>query len=106
MSSSKSEYIEQRNGGYYVAGSRVSLDSVLIAFRGGEAPETILENFPAIGSLAKVYGAIAFALDHPEEIDAYLAGQERHWEQGRQTNPPALVEKVRRARQERTVRST
>jgi uncharacterized protein (DUF433 family) len=101
-----SEYVEQRNDGYYVTGSRVSLDSVLYAFRQGEAPETILEHFPAIGSLAKVYGAIAFALDHPQEIDAYLTEQERHWEEARQTNPPTIVEKVRRARHEGTVQST
>jgi uncharacterized protein (DUF433 family) len=106
MSPIQNEYVEQRNGGYYVAGTRVSLDSVLFAFRRDEAPETILEHFPAIGSLAKVYGAIAFALDHPQEMDAYLTQQERHWEEARQANPPAMVEKVRRARHEGTVRST
>ncbi len=84
----------------------MSLDSVVYAFRRGEVQETILENFPAIGSLAKVYGAIAFALDHPQEIDTYLTEQERHWEKARRANPPAIVEKVRRARHERTVRST
>jgi uncharacterized protein (DUF433 family) len=102
----ENEYVEQRNGGYYLAGSRVSLDTVLYAFRRGEAPETILEHLPAIGSLAKVYGAIAFALDHVQEIDTYLTEQERRWEEARQTNPPAIVEKVRRARHEATVRST
>ena len=106
MSPIKSEYVEQRNGGYYLAGSRVSLDTVLHAFLRGEAPETILQHFPAINSLAKVYGAIAFALDHPQEMDAYLAEQEQHWEEARRTNPPAIVEKVRRARHEGTVRST
>jgi uncharacterized protein (DUF433 family) len=106
LSSITSEYVEQRNGGYYLAGSRISLDSVVYAFRRGETPETILENFPAIGSLAKVYGAIAFALDHTQEIDTYLREQERHWEKGHRTNPPAIVEKVRQARHERTVRST
>ena len=106
MAAIKSEYVEQRNGGYYVAGSRVSLDSVVNAFRRDESPETILEHFPAIGSLARVYGAIAFALDHPQEIESYLTEQERHWEEARQANPPAMVEKVRRAREERTVGST
>ena len=66
MTSIKSEYVEQRNGGYYIAGSRISLDSILYALRRGEKPETILEHFPTIGLLAKVYGAIAFALDHPK----------------------------------------
>ena len=83
----------------------MSLDSVVHAFRRGESPETILEHFPAIGALAKVYGAIAFALDHPHEMDAYLAAQERHWAEARQSNPRGIVEKVRQARQERTVRS-
>ncbi len=106
MAASKSEYVEQRNGGYYIVGSRITLDSVLHAFRRGESPETILEHFPAVGSLAKVYGAIAFALDHPQEIEEYLKEQERHWEEARQTNSPAMVEKVRRARQERTIRSS
>jgi len=102
----KSEYVEQRNGGYYVTGSRVSLDSVVYAFRRGESPDTILEHFPAIGSLAKVYGAIAFSLDYPQEINAYLAAVDRDWEGARRQNPPDLVEKVRRARQEGTIRSS
>ena len=106
MSPIENEYVEHRNAGYYLAGSRVSLDSVLYAFRRGEAPETILEHFPAIGSLARVYGAIAFALDHPQEVDAYLTEQERHWEKAREANPPVIVERVRRARHEGSVRST
>jgi hypothetical protein len=32
------EYMEQRNGGYYVAGTRVSLDSVVYGFLRGESP--------------------------------------------------------------------
>lgn len=35
------EYIEQRNGGYYVAGTRISLDSIVFAFNGGDSPEHI-----------------------------------------------------------------
>jgi len=50
MSPINSEYVEQRNGGYYIAGSRMSLNSVLYAFRRGEASWTILEHFPTIGS--------------------------------------------------------
>ena len=36
-----SEYIEQRNGGFYVAGTRVSLDSIVYSFKSGDSPETI-----------------------------------------------------------------
>jgi hypothetical protein len=30
------EYVEQRNGGYYILGTRVSLDSVVYAFLRGD----------------------------------------------------------------------
>ena len=36
------ECIEQRNGGYYVHGTRISLDSVVYAFNQGDSPERIL----------------------------------------------------------------
>jgi len=40
--------VEGRNGGYYVKGTRVSLDSVVYSFRNGESPETIRQNFPCL----------------------------------------------------------
>ena len=96
-----SEYIEQRNGGYYVAGTRISLDSVVWAFQQGESPEQILEGYPLLGSLAKAYGAIAFYLDHKVEIDKYLVESARDFEAGSiplsQENP-ALWERLHRAR--------
>jgi uncharacterized protein (DUF433 family) len=64
-------YIEQREGGYYVAGTRVSLDSLVYAFRSGESPETIQQQFPSL-SLEQVYGAIAFYLGHQAEVDANI----------------------------------
>jgi uncharacterized protein (DUF433 family) len=36
------EYAEQRNGGYYVAGTRVSLDSIVECFNRGLSREAIL----------------------------------------------------------------
>ena len=74
------EYIECRNEGYYVAGTRVSLESVVRQFRDGASPESILQRFPALDSLANVYGAIAFSLDNPEVVDEYLAQQQKMWE--------------------------
>jgi uncharacterized protein (DUF433 family) len=65
------EYVEQRAGGYYVLGSRVSLDSVVYAFLRGESPEGIVDSFPAL-SLEQVFGAIAFYLGNRESIDDYL----------------------------------
>jgi uncharacterized protein (DUF433 family) len=73
------DYVEQREGGYYIAGSRVALDSIVLAFKGGESPETILESFPMAGPLVRVYGAIIFYLENQEKVEAYLRDQERLW---------------------------
>jgi uncharacterized protein (DUF433 family) len=69
------EYVEQRNGGYYVRGSRVSLDSIVYSFRDGESPETIRQNFPVL-TLEQVYGAIAFYLANHDAVDANIRAGE------------------------------
>ena len=94
------EYVEQRNGGFYVAGTRVSLDSVIYSFRRGSSPEAIQSEYPLL-ALAQVYGAIAFYLDHQAEIDEYLARGEREFDAGStplQDVNPQLWEKLQRAR--------
>lgn len=95
-----SEHIEKRKGVYYVPSTRVSLDSIVYAFRDGSSPESIREDFEGL-SLAHVYGAIAFYLDHQKEIDAYLLRRkEKLTELERQGTPPgadmqARIERVR-----------
>lgn len=44
------EYVEERDGGYFLKEARISLDSVVYAFLRGEAPEGIAESFPPCGS--------------------------------------------------------
>jgi uncharacterized protein (DUF433 family) len=96
-----SEYIDQRDGGYYVAGTRISLDSVVYAFNRGESPERIMESFPLLDRVSRVYGAIAFYLDHTADIDKYLEETECEFEASgipmQQANP-VLWEKIQRAR--------
>ncbi len=65
-------YVEQRDGTYWVSGTRVSLDSVVQAFWSGQTPESTAQSFPTL-SLEQVYGAIAFYLAQRSEIDPYLA---------------------------------
>lgn len=95
------DYIEQRSGGYYLSGSRVSLDSVVYAWRRGESPETIRENFPSL-NLEQVYGAITFYLGNKPAVDKYLAEIEREWDRFAREHPlpTDLAEKLRRAREE------
>ena len=94
------EYIEQRDGNYYVSGTRVSLDSLIYAFRWGESPETICQNFEVL-HLEEVYGAIAFYLANQAGMDAYLVNQGQKWMEGKRTSEPlpaSLRERLTRAR--------
>jgi len=98
----QSEYIEQRNSGYYVAGTRISLDSVVYSFNEGQSPEAIQEDFPSL-KRAQIYGAIAFYLDHQAEIDKYLEETEREFEGSAvrlEEANPTLWAKIQRAKAE------
>ena len=97
----KREYVEQRDGGYWITGSRISLDSIVYAFLRGASPESIAHSFPLI-TLEDVYGAITFYLAHQPEIDDYLKQGESEFEalrqRTRQANP-LLFKKLEEARQ-------
>ena len=94
------EYVEVRNGGYYVTGTRIGLDVVVCDFRDGRSADTIFEAYPSIGSLAKAYGAIAFILEHPKEIEAYLEGQDGRYEEFKAQHPltPDMIERFERVK--------
>jgi uncharacterized protein (DUF433 family) len=95
------EYVEKRDGGYFVAGTRVSLDSVVYAFLRGESPEGIVESYPAL-SMEEVFGALSFYLAERNAIDDYLRKEKQDFEilrqQARKANP-ALYAKLLDARQ-------
>lgn len=84
------EYVEQRNGEYYVADTRVSLDSVVYAFLRGESPEGVAESFPAL-SLEQIFGALTFYLANREAVDQYLLEGKQQFEllreEARRKNP-------------------
>ncbi len=95
------EYIEQRDGNYYIAGTRISLDSIVHAFRRGESPETICQNFDLL-RLEEVYGAITYYLSNRADVDEYLIRQNEKWAEGKRNAEPLpdnLREKLMRARE-------
>jgi uncharacterized protein (DUF433 family) len=100
------QYVEVRNGGYYVAGTRIGLDVVAYDFRDGRSADAIFEAYPSIGSLAKVYGAITFILEHPKEIEAYLKNQDRLYDEFKAQHPltPDMIERFERAKRERSLK--
>jgi uncharacterized protein (DUF433 family) len=80
-----------------VGGTRVSLDSVVYAFRQGHAAESICLQYSTL-NLEEVYGALAFYLANLEEVDRYLDRQQQAWDQVRQQaeqQPNAVVARLR-----------
>ncbi len=77
------EYIEERDGGFYVAGTRVTLDSIVYAFLRGESPEGIAESFPAV-SLEQIFGTLAYYVANRQVVDQYLSAGRAEFEVLRQ----------------------
>jgi uncharacterized protein (DUF433 family) len=93
-------YVEKRDGGYWISGKRISLDSVVYAFRRGQSPESIKRSFPLL-NLEEIYGAIAFYLANQTEIDDYLKQEDAEFENMREVfNNAEWRAKMNKARQE------
>lgn len=100
-----SNYVDERDGGYYVAGTRIGLSSIVHAFLAGESPDEILRAFPLAGPLVKIYGAITFYLENTEKVEEYLKETDRRWEALRREYPKAndpLAQKLRAAKEHAT----
>ena len=93
-------YVEQREGGYYVKGSRVPLDALVNAFCNGASPEAIRQDFPTL-TLEQVYGAITFYLGHRDEVDVTLqeAREKLSALEAAHPLPQELREKLTRSRE-------
>jgi uncharacterized protein (DUF433 family) len=62
-------------GSPYVVGSRVPVRRLWAFYRNGTSLERILKRYPQLGP-AKVFDALAFALDNQEVVEADLAQEE------------------------------
>ncbi len=54
-----------------VAGTRLPLDNIVIAFNQGATAEEIFQRFPVV-SLADVYAVISYYLHNRAEVESYL----------------------------------
>jgi uncharacterized protein (DUF433 family) len=73
-------------GTWRIAGTRVSIDSVIHSFWEGATPEEICQDFPSL-SLAQVYEAIAYYLKQRDKVDTYLqAGRDSAEKQQQELN--------------------
>ena len=102
-----SEYLESRNGNHYLAGTRISLATIVYAHRRGETPTELLEDFPSFGSIERAQGLIAFVEANPEPIQEYLQQLDELGEKFRREHPipQHMLDRLKRIKEERARRS-
>ena len=95
---------QDEDGTIRLNGSRVTVDTLIGAFKEGSTAEQIQDSFPSL-SLAHIYSAIAWYLNHQTEAEEYL--QERSAEAERLRNDieshpehASFREKLRRRREQ------
>jgi uncharacterized protein (DUF433 family) len=96
------EYVEERDGGLYVAGTRVSVDSIVQCFNEGLPPEAILGEFESL-NLAQVYGVITYYLENQAAVDVYRLRQKQRFEaarRGAEPLPDGLRQRLDSAREQ------
>lgn len=54
-----------------VGGTRVTLDTIVVAFQQGATAEEVAQQYPTV-MLSDIYAAIAYYLRHRDEVEAYL----------------------------------
>ena len=94
-------YVERREAGFYLSGSRVPLDNIVREYGNGEPPEAIRSHYPTL-SLEQVYGAITYYLAHQQEVERVMREREQVEDAFHlsQPVPVAIREKLERARQQ------
>jgi uncharacterized protein (DUF433 family) len=65
-----------QDGMVRIAGTRITLDTIVGAYKRGDTPEEIVDGFPSL-SLADIHAVIAYYLRHHEIVDAYIAENHR-----------------------------
>jgi uncharacterized protein (DUF433 family) len=88
-----------------VSGTRVTLDTVIAAFRDGATAEEIAHQYPTV-PLGDIYEVIGYFLRHSEEIDAYLrrgveASESVRTENERRFDPDGVRERLLARRMKR-----
>ncbi len=81
-----------------IGDSRVSLDTVIIAFGQGATPEQIVEDYDSL-ELGEVYAVISYYLQNREEVENYLSKRKVKRENLRRqiesrSNPNGIHEKL------------
>ncbi len=68
-----------------VGGTRVTLDTIVTAFREGAAAEEIVYQYPSL-NLADVYSVIGYYLQRRQDVEAYLRRRQQQRDEVREQN--------------------
>jgi uncharacterized protein (DUF433 family) len=68
-----------------IGGTRVTLDTIVTAFREGATAETIVEQYPSL-QLDQVYTVIGYYIRHQKEVNEYLERRRQEAARVRQEN--------------------
>ena len=74
-----------KDGVARIGGTRVTLDTVVGAFKDGATAEEIAQRYPSL-DLADVYAVITYYLRQQDTVKAYLRERQQRAEQVRQEN--------------------
>jgi uncharacterized protein (DUF433 family) len=95
------EFLESKD--IRIKGTRVGIEVVIEDFLEGASPEEIAIRYPHL-SLEQIYATVTYYLANQEEIEAYLAAGRQEIEraaQAQEENPPDVVKRLRRLKQEK-----
>jgi uncharacterized protein (DUF433 family) len=73
------------DGVFRVGGTRVTLDTLVAAFKEGASAEGIAEQYPSL-ALAEIYSVLGYYLRHQTEVDEYLEERQQQAARVRQEN--------------------
>jgi uncharacterized protein (DUF433 family) len=68
-----------------VGGTRVTLDTVVAAFKDGATAEEIVYQYPSL-NLADVYSVVGYYLQHRSDVEAYLRQRQQEMGKVREQN--------------------
>lgn len=96
MALAGTSYVRERDGVLYVGATEVTAHSLIAAWRNeGYSAEELRTSFPAL-TLAQVYGAIAYYLEHRQALDARFAADDQEYYQQRKRDREADPDFYRR----------
>ena len=98
VSTSEVKLTKTEAGVIRIGDSRVSLDTVIVAFGQGATPEQIVEDYDSL-ELGEVYAVISYYLQNREEVENYLAKRKVQRERLRReiesrSNPQGIRERL------------